>query len=99
MAGTSGLKTSQQVINEMAGYTGETLQRAINRHNGTSGKQITEAMKNATVTGSDKDSLQKILYYKLASTLGLTKPFTNYSEQWLLNAAQINGISLTTILQ
>lgn len=99
MAGATGLKTSQQVINEMAGYTGETLQRAINKYNGKTDKSITEATKNATVNGSDKDSFQKILYFKLATPLGLTKPFTNYSEQWLLNAAQTNGISLTTILQ
>lgn len=97
--GHAPLKSTQQVLNEMTSNTkNESPQFAINHYLGkTPNSSHVQNMKTATVNKGA--SMQEILYNKLASSLGLTKPFTNYTEQQLLNWAQANSISIDTALK
>jgi hypothetical protein len=96
--GHAPLKSVQQVLNEMTSNTkNDHPQAAINKYLGKAPN--TDHIQNIRTATGKGSTLQEVLYNKLKVSLSLTKPMSNYSEQWLLNAAQANSISIDTLLK
>ena len=97
------MKSTQQILNELNGTTGLSEQQIINsNYNSGSWTDKNSDLTIATYESWVVDphmSLQGLLYLNLAEAVNLTKPFTEYSEQMLLNMAQGAGLTLNQIFK
>lgn len=96
-------KSSQKIVDNMASISPDTrdsIQEVLRQHRGEKpGTQIQDIMANATgVSRATHKSLQEWLFDNLKTDLGLSDPYTQYTEQDLLEMAESASSTLDHLL-
>ncbi len=95
-------KSEQKSVNDIASVspnTSRSFYEALREDGGFSiGTPLQDILAQALGIPSTSKTIQELLFLNLKDELGLVDPYTQYSEQYMINEAELGGLSITEIL-